>query len=514
MDKQMPSFATWLQEHQRLSMQEKAAYRDLHSTLQQAKPSTVSQSLHELRQADIMAIAERITETRRVTTNMKALKVSVREAARACKDKILSLESLRDLLGRTEASLSSARYGWNSASDILRVREAELQADIGVSLQRYQTLATLALADANIDVGPETAKPIRYSDLPLSSAHKKPRQTSARPFARDARPYSLRIIEDEMERLGGPTGGWDARDHDRFFAKWLASRNIFDRKLFTNGIYPLFPTRTLAALVLHDQFCQRYQELVEKRKGIIAAWRQNTEDERQQAVEQATGASARDSAGAAADAKGRREGPAREHAAVLAWRERKGMAFEDARSLGVMARLHRVRETQLARHRLRAREDAKRVAKEREAPAQPQEADTAAVPRDMLQYREEHKQRVERRKALLARKEAEIEAARERSRALIERKRQEVDRDTHFVELARRAAPLSVRTVKRDMGRLLKPTVACEQSSRELEEIRKQKAAGGKDGGGGRRLTDVTVGFDPYAVVPIAGGRSHAAWMQ
>lgn len=494
----MAAFTDWLQKAQSLALQEKNAVVALHTSLDQSSTRGLNVELRALKQADILAIAERISESRKVKQHLDRLQLLVQQLGLQLASNA-SVEDIKEHVQLLDRQLYGARQGWEQANNDLLSREEELR---GVVTQAEIRFATLEKLSANS----LTSSALRAPTRRVSSA---PSSSSQRPFARDVRPRALQLIEEEMERLGGRTGGWDPAEHDKFYSYWQMSQKRTDRRGFIKSIQKHFPFHTLAALVAHDEFMMRYDELNKQRKRYIEHWRANQNanlDILMQGI-QDPAALARDKAMQARKAS-QEKLLVKERLRAL--QERKNMDFENNLAIGLRRKRRLQKEAEEARRALRRRSltaKAKKTALLEAQPSDPVE--------DLLfsaeQKRKDHELRQKRRAELEVMKKRHNEqiraaAQRRKQQEELHRRRSLASKDTELAENAKRVQPLSIQQIKRDPLRIMQQTAAMEANKKVLEEAKKRRESGEN------YLVKVTQGFDPFD--PFLGGLAQPLWMK
>lgn len=495
----MATFADWLQKAQSLALQEKNAVVGLHTALEQSSMRGLNVELRALKQADILAIAERISESRKVKQHLDRLQLLVQQLGHQLASNA-SIEDIKDHVQMLDRQLYGARQGWEQANDDLISREEDLRGAVTQAEVRFTTLEKLS-ADS-IAAG--------IPRVPIKRGSSAPSSSSQRPFARDVRPRALQLIEEEMERLGGRTGGWDPADHDKFYSYWQASQKRTDRRGFIRDIQRHFPLYTLAALVAHDEFLIRYDELNKQRKRYIEHWRVN-----QAANLDIIKRDIQDPATVAREKAVQARKVAQEKALVKerlrALQERKNMDFENNLAISVRRKRRLQREAEDARRTLRRRALTAKAKKTTLFEIQSLEPVENFPCLSAEQRRREQALRQKRRAELeimKKRHEEQIQAAAQRRRQQEEtdRRRSLASRDMELAENAKRVQPLSVQQVKRDPARIVQQTATMEANRKALEEAKKRRESGESG------LVKVTQGFDPFD--PFLGGLAQPLWMQ
>ncbi|TNJ26401.1 hypothetical protein GMRT_14684 [Giardia muris] len=473
------SFNQWVQTYRSLAIQERNAVVALHTTLEHSTVPSLATEVHALRQHDIMAIAQRLGEHRRVTQQLSSLLSAARYVEGLVRRPGTPLTKVEAEVRRLEEHLSAARQGWDSVNQGMRDEEVRLLEEVQQALLRLQ----VGLPEDQSSTGTET----------------RPRPT--RVSRRDTRPYALQVVEEEMERIGGAEGGWDQKEHDRFFSLWLQSRATFDRRAFVQSIQRYFPSRTPAALLAHDEHVETYMNLVEKRKDIIASWKRRTQ----------TGSTALETDTSISKPHSRTSTTVPlDHAEKLArWNERRLMEAEDKRSAALRWKWRQQREARIRREAQKQKkleQEKKRLA-EAELASQPVQPSFAEQQEARLQDLERRRRAKELQESLQRRQSIDLaRAAEKHSRKLAQQQAEEL-RKLRLEKQAERARSAEVCAAKRDPGRLLRPNTAMRARMKELEEWKKAKEQTGQG------LSEITRGFDPFALTPIPGARAPADWM-
>lgn len=495
----MASFADWLQKAQSLALQEKNAVVALHTALEQSLARGINIELRALKQADILAIAERMSESRKVKQHLDRLQLLVQQLGLQLTSNV-SVENIRDHVQLLDRHLYGARQGWEQANDDLLSREEELRGAVTQAEVRFATLEKLS---AN-----SVASGIPH--WPTKRGSSAPAASSQRPFARDVRPRSLQLIEEEMERLGGRTGGWDPEDHDKFYSYWKMSQQRTDRRGFIKDIQKHFPLYTLAALVAHDEFMIRYDELNNQRKRYIKRWRENQATNLDMIMNDI-----QDSATVIRQKELQARRIAQEKMLVKerlrALQERKNMDFENNLAISLRRKRRLQKEAENARRALRKRALTVKTKKTALLETEPF-ISTEDFPSITVEQKQKERALRQKRRAelevLKKRHESQIQAAAERRKQQDEanRRRSLASRDMELAENAKRVQPLSIQQVKRDPIRIVQQTATMEANRKALEEAKKRRESG-EDG-----LVKVTQGFDPFD--PFLGGLAKPLWIQ
>ncbi|EFO62564.1 Hypothetical protein GLP15_1161 [Giardia lamblia P15] len=494
----MATFTDWLQKAQSLALQEKNAITALHSSLEQSSMRDLNVELRALRQADVLAIAERISESRKVKQHLDRLQLLVQQLGLQLTSNA-SIEDIKEHVQLLDKQLYGARQGWEQTNDNLLSREEELRGAVTQAEVRFATLEKLSADSIAAGIPRPPAK--RTSSAPASS--------SQRPFARDVRPRALQLIEEEMERLGGRTGGWDPADHDKFYSYWKTSEQQIDRRKFVKDIQKHFPLYTLAALIAHNEFVVRYDELNKQRKRYIEHWRANQAanlDMLMQGIQDPT----TPSRSKVMQARQTTQEKTLVKERLRALQERKSMDFENNLAIGLRRKRRLQREANDARRALRKRALTAKVKKTTLIEDQPFEPVGDLLCTNIEQQRKAQELRRQRRtelEVLKKRHEDQIQAAAQRRKQQEEmhRRRSLAARDTELAEQAKRVQPLSVQQVKRDPARIMQQTAAMEANKKVLEEAKKRRESGEN------YLVKVTQGFDPFN--PFLGGLAQPLWM-
>lgn len=475
------SFSQWLQTYRSLAIQERNAVVALHTTLEHSTVPSLAAEVHALRQHDIMAIAQRLGEHRRVTQQLTTLLGAIGHVEGLVRSPGSSLNKVEAEVRRLEEHLSAARQGWDSVNQGMRDQELRLLEEVQQALLRLQ----VGLPD----------------DQPSTSTGPGSKPRSTRISRRDTRPYALQVVEEEMERIGGAEGGWDQQEHDRFFSLWLQSRSTFDRRIFVQSIQRHFPSRTPAALLAHDEHVEMYMNLVEKRKEIIASWKRRTQADSTalEATTSVTKPPPKTSTSTPID-----------HTEKLArWNERRLMEAEDKRSAALRWKWRQQREARLRREAQKQ----KKLELERKRSAEAELASQAAQP-SFAEKQELRLQELERRRrakeiqeSLQRRQSLDLARAAEKHSRKLAQQQAEDQRRQRLEKQAKRARSAEVCAAKRDPERLYRPNTAMKARMKELEERRKVKEETGQG------ISEITHGFDPFALTPIPGARAPADWM-
>ncbi|KAE8304811.1 hypothetical protein GL50803_0021234 [Giardia duodenalis] len=494
----MAAFADWLQKAQSLAVQEKNAVTALHSSLEQSSTRGLNVELRTLRQADVLAIAERISESRKVKQHLDRLQFLVQQLGLQLTSNA-SIEDIKEHVQLLDKQLYGARQGWEQANDNLLSREEELRGAVTQAEVRFATLEKLS-ADSVAAGAPR---------LPVKRTSSAPASSSQRPFARDVRPRALQLIEEEMERLGGRTGGWDPADHDKFYSYWKMSGQQTDKHRFVKDIQKHFPLYTLAALVAHNEFMVRYDELNNQRKRYIERWRANQAtnlDILMQGIQDpATLTHSK-----AMQARKTTQEKILVKERLRALQERKNMDFENNLAIGLRRKRRLQREASNARRALRKRAltaRAKKTTLIEDQPSEPVEDLLCTSAEQQRKIQELRRQRRAELELLKKRHEDQIQAAAQRRKQQEEahRRRSLASRDTELAEHAKRVQPLSIQQIKRDPARIMQQTAAMEANKKVLEEAKKRRESGEN------YLVNVTQGFDPFN--PFLGGLAQPLWM-
>lgn len=140
----MAAFADWLQKAQSLAVQEKNAVTALHSSLEQSSTRGLNVELRTLRQADVLAIAERISESRKVKQHLDRLQFLVQQLGLQLTSNA-SIEDIKEHVQLLDKQLYGARQGWEQANDNLLSREEELRGAVTQAEVRFATLESFQL---------------------------------------------------------------------------------------------------------------------------------------------------------------------------------------------------------------------------------------------------------------------------------------------------------------------------------------------------------------------------------
>lgn len=384
---QGPGFPAWLAALQRLLTQERAAYGDLAGAYSQDTCPSLTQVLYGLRRqardsADIRAQEQARVEARLGQLERQLERARAGVAVRRAGGGSISAgregaaSPLRPMLLSLEQGLSAARETWESTRAILEGLEEEARSEIRLANALLANAAG-GMGDAPADavaafrpgvssgpngLGVQSARGVLGGPgvaLPSGSSAEASAKRPARSLSsgQQKQPYSLTLLEEEMERLGGPTGGWPERDHDVFYGKWLNSRGRPDRKAFVAELVLLLPQYTPAALLAHDMFCERYASLAERHRRIIKNWRERRDSEARGLLQSQEGSKRegnakstlprdRRSQGKATDGSSAEEARARANF-QRALAEQKAMHREDLRSRAVQERREKRRQAAL-----------------------------------------------------------------------------------------------------------------------------------------------------------------------
>ncbi|KAH0571210.1 hypothetical protein SS50377_27510 [Spironucleus salmonicida] len=461
------SFPEFLRTLRRLQQQEKAVTIDLQTTIQHAKHS--QKILHFLSQTDRLAAQERASEQLRVSQHLQMLSKQLSIVDTAIKS---APSNLKALLLTTEGNLTAARSGWVQARDALDLRGQSLSDEIEASFRRYEA----------------AERAVRLEKPVLQVARKQI----------PAKSKILQQISDELERIKYPHGGWTQEQHERFYVQWLNSKTG-NRRRFCELLTKKLPEFTIGALLRHDDFCFQVAELLDKKKKEIQKWKVKKElefsSENQNFDENSQPKS---------DKKDELK-----IEKLRAFREQKLMAANDVLSEQLRQKIASLKELK------RAKMNAQKAFKQRQIDLEIRKNQQLEIANLAIREQEE---------ALLRRKmgiqtEAEIAKKRQSEKRLKEteneiqririlkneailQKQADSERIRRLHENARRGAPEAVR----DVERLYRPTMAQKQR---IEDVKKVKEAK-KEGNG--RFGDVNVGYDPFAVIPIAGGLKRGGW--
>lgn len=132
------------------------------------------------------------------------------------------IESLHMIFDHLESDISTFKRKGRSRYQELQQKEKKLNKelqDFQLRCENWDTEVSSILRDASKFCTPPSKKSGSSSS---GGSRKMTKTSSSRP---NSRPSIIVDIEREMEHIGGPTGGWDARDHATFL-RLLSKYNL------------------------------------------------------------------------------------------------------------------------------------------------------------------------------------------------------------------------------------------------------------------------------------------------
>jgi hypothetical protein len=414
------------------------------------------------------------------------------------------VDTVRELMDKLEGSIFAFKRDSKQQYDALREEEAVLvkgMESFDVRLERM--LAEKDTDDAYLLDDDDGDDDRLYEDdddeamdaavdRVLSSHRSRPVKSASSSSSSSAQQATQAVVLPEvtacdafLQEHGGPSLGWDDRDHARFLR--LLSKYKGNKEELYASVAAQVPNCTFEKVRLHDTLYSRLLELQEAKRKAIHAWREEKEQRRRQAIldaelqqqQQQQQQKQADKNGTAFDESGREktreeeeEEERQKRKRLEQWRrERKEKEEEEARMKDIEARAKKAREleAQLQRAAEKERLEAYKATKRLEHEMQAQRA------------REEEERRTQQAMAHFTRDDLQRKHERDlaitlrRQEAKMRREMAEEEHKKRVEALAKRASSaLKIAAhVERDASRLVRPTSAArmrEKATREGED--------------------------------------------
>ncbi|XP_055337867.1 coiled-coil domain-containing protein 112-like [Paramacrobiotus metropolitanus] len=153
--------------------------------------------------------------------------------------------------------------------------------------QRYNKLKTEeSLRSRELDsLQRDAASSQRPSSTAVSTAPSRDRDRDTTATTASNKPTAVSEFDRYCADHGGPTGGWDAYDHNEFLS-FRFRNGPFDETLAEKAAL-LIPTRTPQEILQHEEWYDTFELLQAARKEAVNDWRRGRDAQQRRAVEEA-----------------------------------------------------------------------------------------------------------------------------------------------------------------------------------------------------------------------------------